>query len=118
MRRPVKPAFSVVVAVTAAAAIATAAATAAKASPAATTTARSAGPRLVDGQPTAVVILAVQRLDGVLRLVVVRHLDEAEASAPAGFPIAEDLGRGDRAELFKHFLKLFRSHRVLQIADV
>src|SRR5437016_5532866 len=69
-----------------AAATATAAATTA-------TTAFLAGPRFVDGQRAPAHVLAVERRDGRLSLLIAAHLDEAEALRAAGVAIHDDLGR-------------------------
>src|SRR5208337_3832026 len=45
----------------------------------------------VHGQRAAAVVLAVEPGDGGLRLAVAAHLDETEALAPAGVPVADDL---------------------------
>ena len=44
----------------------------------------------VDGQRPALQVAAVQALDGGLRLVLVVHLDEAEAPRFAGEPVGDD----------------------------
>jgi len=86
--------------------LAAAAAEAATASAAtAAETAAAAGPGLVrpgtsfvDRHGPALEVLAVQRGDGLVGLVLVRHLNEAE---PAGFAaelVLDDRGRGDLAE--------------------
>src|SRR5262245_36059220 len=71
-----------------------AAATAAVAAATATATAAAAvfaGPGLVDRQGAAAVGGAVQGVDGGLRLVIVGHLDEAEAAAPPAELVDDDL---------------------------
>src|ERR1043166_2366367 len=48
----------------------------------------------VDGEATAFDHRAVERLDGVLRLLVRGHLDEAEAARATRLPIGDDAGAG------------------------
>src|SRR5271165_2324417 len=55
----------------------------------------------VDGQRSAVMLLAVERLNGGLGFLVAAHLDEAEPLGAAGVAILDDLGRHDRAVLPK-----------------
>ena len=50
-------------------------------------------------------ILAVEGVDGGLGLGVVLHLDEAEAAAPAGLAVAQDLGRPDAADIARTVLE-------------
>src|SRR5207249_3408057 len=116
------PAAAAAAAVAAASAAATAAATAAVAAPAtaaatatavaaatATSTAAAAlltGTRLVDGERPALVLLAVQGVDRRRGLVIVGHLDEAEAFAPAGRAIVDHLRAFHRAVCRKHRLKI------------
>src|SRR6516225_9799922 len=86
-----------IVRVTAATAAAATAATAA-AIAAATTTPAAGGPRsrFIDREATAVMILAVQALDGRKGLVIIDHFHEAESPAPAGLAVAQDLGAAHR----------------------
>lgn len=78
---------------------ATTAAAAAEAAAATTTTAAAeaaaaavlARLRLVHLQRTAVEVGAVHRLDGVLSILVGRHLDEGEAARTTGVPVEHDL---------------------------
>src|SRR5438067_1113705 len=91
-------------AATAAAAVTTAAAATTTATePTAATTAAAATRALfaragfVDGQGATVVLLAVECRDGGRRLVIVRHLDEAEPLAAAGVAVVDDLCRDDLA---------------------
>ena len=53
----------------------------------------------VDGEVTAVMILAMQRLDGLLALFGIAHGDEAEAAGAVGFAIHDQVGFGDGAVL-------------------
>ena len=56
------------------------------------------GPGFVDRQGTALEVLAVQAVDGLLGLVLVRHLNEAEAAALTAELVLDD-GHGlDLAE--------------------
>src|SRR5262245_36242964 len=85
-----------------AAAAATVAAAPTPAAPAAATAATATTavltrPGLVDGQRAALVVRAVECFDGALGLAIVGHLDEAEATRPAGFPVGDDLCARDRA---------------------
>ena len=54
---------------------------------------------LVDRQRTAVVVLAVEPLDGRLGLLVVPHLHKPEAFAAARDPVQHDVGRRDQHDL-------------------
>jgi hypothetical protein len=120
---------SAVAAATAAASIASAAATAAsaaEATAAATTAAASsaaeapflAGAGLVDGEGAAIVLLAVEGLNGCLGFVVVRHLDEPETFTAAGVAIVDHLGRKNLAVLAKQLLEFRAIHLVAQVPDV
>src|SRR5437870_6482811 len=62
----------------------------AHAAPAATA-ARGALPSLAHGEGAAPERLAVERVDGRLRLGVRRHLDEGKAPGPAGLTVGHDL---------------------------
>src|SRR5690606_25918521 len=73
----------------------------------ATVAARLAGTRLVDREPPAGGIGAVQLLDRPPGLVVVRHLDEAEATRPAAVPVHDDRGRLDRPVPAEHSRQVF-----------
>src|SRR5512135_335627 len=97
-----------------------AAATAAVATPAAARSATARGPRsrLVHREPAPPMLAAVEVLDRGVRLLVVVHLDEAEAPAPARLPIAQDLGRNDTTVLLEQLLEVFRSDREAEIPDV
>src|SRR5579863_8421662 len=80
------------------AAIATAAATAAAAAAtiaAATATAAAVFPRpgFIDSQCSALHVLAVERLDGRLSLLVAAHFHEAEPLGSSGVSVHDHLGR-------------------------
>src|SRR5262249_28680087 len=100
----------------AAAVIAAAAAIAAPAATAAASGSSRSG--LVDGEASALVVAAVEVLDGSVGLVVIFHLDEAEASTPPRLAVAQDLSRPDRTVLLEHLLKMIRRDRIGQIPDV
>src|SRR5687767_6895675 len=92
-----------------------AAATAAAAAPAAAAAAAPAAALLaglgdVHGEGPAVVLLAVQRRDGGLRLLVTAHLHETEPLAPAGVAVLDDLGALDGAVGGKHLLEVRAGH--------
>ena len=53
------------------------------------------------GEPTAVVVLAVQTLDRRLSFVVIRHFNEPEPATAAGRPIAQYLSGTDQTVLLK-----------------
>ncbi len=103
---------------TAAAVAAATAAAAVTAAASATTAARGPRSRFVDSETTAVVILAIQALDGREGLVVIVHLHEAESPTPTGLAVAQDLGAAHGPVLLEQFLKLLRSDRVLEVANV
>src|SRR5262249_17987158 len=73
---------------------------------------------LVDRQRTATERLAVQGVDGRLRLGVVVHLDEAEAARAAGFAIGDDLGPSDRPVLLEQRQQVVGRGVPRQVADV
>src|SRR5262249_26294045 len=97
---------------------ATAAATSATVATAAATGAILLGPGLVDGQGTAIVLLAVEVGDGGLGLVIGRHFDEAEAAAGAGSAVGDDLGALDGPVSREEILEVRAAHVVAQISDV
>ena len=70
---------------------ATAATAAAAAVPAATAPALFARLRFIDRQGTAIVLLAVEGLDGRLGLLVVGHFDESEPFAAAALAVLDHL---------------------------
>ena len=85
---------------------------------AATTTAALLRAGLVYRQVTALEILAVERGDGSLRLLIAAHLDEAEALGTPGIAIGDHLRRHHRAVRGKHLLQVALVHVVAQVADV
>jgi hypothetical protein len=76
-------------------------ATAAKATATATATTSGSLARLVDGQGTALEVLAVEIRNGGLCAGVGRHLDEGKAARTPTFPIHDQLG-------FCHFVACTR----------
>src|SRR5262249_6310352 len=68
--------------------------------------------------PTAIMILAVQALDGREGLVIIDHFHEAKSPAPTRLAVAQDLGGGDRPVLLEDFLELLGSDSVLEVANV
>jgi hypothetical protein len=95
-RQPVEvlgSAGSIVVVVAATTATASVAATTATASVAATTATASRGswPGFVHGEPAAIMIAPIKRLDCCLGFVVIGHLDEAEPATSACVTIAQNL---------------------------
>lgn len=117
-------------ATTTAATVTAAAATTAAATEAATTTTAAAeaaattaatllaGTRLVDRQVTAVDVLAVERLDRGAGLVVILHLDEAEAAGTTRLAI-HDQRRGEHLAVGLEELAETGLRRIeRQIADV
>ena len=76
------------------------------------------GTRFVDRQVAALEVLAVQTGDGLLGLVLVRHLDEAETSGLAGELVLDD-GRGlDLAESLEGLLQVRLNHIPRKVANV
>ena len=63
-------------------------------------------------------LLAIQGGDGRLGLVVVGHLDEAEALAAAGVPVVDDLGGNDLPVLTKQLFQLRAIDLVAQVPDI
>ena len=92
------------------AAAAAAAAKTAAAATAAKTAARAgsvgAGTRFVDRQVPALQVLAVHAGDGLLGLVLVRHLDEAETSGLTGELVLDDVAVLNLAETLEGFLEV------------
>src|SRR5207253_2262928 len=74
--------------------------------------------RLVDRQGAAAVGRPVQRVDGGLRLVVVRHLDEPEAPAPPAELVDDDLAARDRPVSLEQLHEIIAGGVVWQVADV
>jgi hypothetical protein len=80
-----------------AAAATTAAAKAAAATATAAAATFSARLRLVHAQRTPIDVLAVERLDGTLRILFVFHLDERKTTRATGVPVEHDLDVGHLA---------------------
>ncbi len=59
----------------------------------------------IDGQRTAVLVVAAEFLDRIGRFLFSRHLDETKALAPAGITVVDDFGRFDRAALRKRVIE-------------
>jgi hypothetical protein len=76
------------------------------------------GPGLIDGQPSAVLLLVVKPLDGGFCLGLCVHLDEPEAFAPTGFPVLDDLSGLDEAELGEHLLQVGVGDSVRQVSNI
>src|SRR5262249_17264792 len=72
------------------------AAPAAVAATAATAAARCPRASFIDREATAVMVLAVQALDGRQGLVIIDHFHEAESPAPSRLAIAQDLAAAHR----------------------
>src|SRR6185437_6489909 len=109
-------------ATTTAAAAAAVAATAAAASttsePATTATAAAAILGLLHRDLASLDVAAVDLVDGLLGLVIGRHLDEAEATRAAGLAIGDDLGIGDGAERGEQLAQIQLGDAVGQISNV
>src|SRR5262249_37796896 len=104
---------------TAATAAATAAAVAATATAAATAAAAVlARPGLVDRQRPALVVRAVEGVDGALRPRVVIHSHEPEPARPAGLPVGNHLGPGHRAVFLEQGQKVVGRTIPHEVADV
>src|SRR5262249_26774808 len=96
------PAATAAVPAAAATVASTTAATAAAEAPPAATAAAAAGTtralaRLVDFQGTAVELVAVERLDRRLRILIGTHLDDTESARAAGLGVGQDRDALDRA---------------------
>ena len=63
-------------------------------------------------------LLAVQGRDRRIGFLVVRHLDEPEALAPAGVAVVDDLGGQDLPVCAEQLLQLRAIDRVAQVTDV
>jgi hypothetical protein len=87
----------------------TAATTVATTSTATTTAAASAGfawASFVHGEGATVVLTTIDASDRRLRFLVILHLDETEAFAPAGVAIHDHFGALNRAEFGKHLVEV------------
>src|SRR5262249_26525512 len=73
---------------------------------------------LVDRQAAAVHLLAVERLDGRLGLLVAVHLDETEPLGPARVPVHDDLGGLHGAVRLEQLQQVAVGHAVGQVAHV
>src|SRR5262249_53336332 len=73
---------------------------------------------LVDGQLPPLHLLAAQRRNGRLGLLVGAHLHETEPLGPAGVAVHDDLGRLHPAERLEHLLQVAVRHAVSQVPDV
>jgi hypothetical protein len=111
-------------ALAAAAAVSTAAAATTAVSTAATTTAATAtgaifaGLGFIDGESAAIMFLAVQRGDRRCCFRITSHLNETEALAATGFPIADDFGRLHGSVLAEKLLKVRAVCIVAQVPNV
>ena len=72
----------------------------------ATGTARFHRLGFVDGQVTAIVILAMERIDGALAFFGAAHGDEAKTAGTAGFTVHDQVGFGDSAVLSKKLVQV------------
>jgi hypothetical protein len=90
----------------------------AAASGTAPTTAGRSGTRLVHVESSSLMVAAVQARNRRIRLGVVGHLDESEATTSTGLPVAQDLGRVDRPERLEELLKILRGGRKTEITDI
>jgi hypothetical protein len=101
-------------------AVTSAAATAASTGPASATSASFClGPRLIHHQVASAEILAIQRIDGALRVFIVAHFHEREATRLAGETVANQIhGRGRDADLRKPFVELVFRGGKREIANV
>ncbi len=93
----------------AAATIAATATAVAAAAAAGELTARAAGfhgARFVDGQVAAVVVLAVQSVDGALAFFAAAHGNKAEATGAVRLAVHDQAGVGDGAVLGEEFAKV------------
>src|SRR5262249_18211498 len=81
-------------------------------------TALGLGPGLGDGQGTALDLLEVHLLDGLLGLGVAAHLDEAEALGAAGVAVDDGLRRLHGAVRGEQLLQHLVRNGVGQIADI
>ena len=92
--------------------------TAATTTVAAATAAWFTGPSLVDGQPAAVDLLVMERLDRRLCFLIAAHLHEAEALAAAGVAVVDDLDALHAPELREQLLQFGVADLVGQVPDI
>src|SRR6185369_8984076 len=95
---------------------AVAAATAPAATTPATTTAAILG--LFDGDLTSLDVAAVHLLDRLACLILGRHLDEAEATRPAGLAVGDDLRVRHGSDAAEQVAQVQLGDRVRQISNV
>jgi hypothetical protein len=96
----------------------TATASTAAAAEAATAGARRHRLRLVNGQVPAAEVVVVELIDGFLRLLVGRHLDEPESACAASRHVAHDLDALDGATSGEELLQVLLSRAVREVAHV
>src|SRR5262245_10947659 len=85
---------------------------------AAATTSRLAGLGLVDREAPAVELMILQTLDGRLRLGLAAHLHEAEALAPAGGAVLDDLRTLHDSEPGEQLLQVGVTDLIGQVPDI
>jgi len=85
---------------------------------AATTRALFTGTGFVNGQGSAIVLLAVERGNRRRSLFIAGHLDEAETFASAGLTVADDLRRLNLAVSAEQLFQLRSFDLVAQITDI
>src|SRR5262245_16456189 len=86
--------------------------------PATAAAARLAGLGLVDRQRTALEVEAVERLDGGVGFLVVRHFDESEPPRAVGLAVHDDLRAGHLPVLREDLEQVVRRAAPGQVADV
>src|SRR5262249_43630626 len=84
----------------------------------AATAALRLGPRLVDRQRSAVVVLAMQSGDRRLRLLRRAHLHKGKSLRASGHPIHDELDRFDGPEGLEQLEQVAVGHGVPQVADI
>src|SRR5262249_43155991 len=112
---PVASAAAVTATAATVAAASTAAAVAATATAAATF---GLGTRFMHGQPPPFNLLSIQRIDCLLRFLVVAHFNEPEPLRAAGLAVHDDLSRCHRSMRLEHLTQLVVGRAVLEVSDV
>jgi hypothetical protein len=72
----------------------------------------------VDGERSPVRFFAVQGVNGRLGLIIIAHLDKAEAFRATRVSVHDDLGGLDRTMRRKHVFQIGVRHTVRQVSDI
>ena len=73
--------------------------------------------RFVDGQRTALEVLGMEHLDGLIRVLLGAHLDEGEAARPTRHAVLHDVNRHHHARLREMILQVILRRGEGEITD-